>query len=384
MVRRSGWMVSAFPPLFLLLLLLLHLLVDIGSCAPANRDTEQASCSSAEGSIKGKVLVIDLPGCDTAHRVADRCGQACDLVLCAAWEIEVPSEPIPNTPQGYKELFSGKVRGVSLGDVPSLRKQSLDLLLIKHTKVESAVDQKFEIESTIGMAWSLIKPGGSIAIVSDADQLIVVSNADGELFLDYADYPGALGASAKELGLGPVVPAKCPFWDKKVGQQITIARRPSSAGSRGEGGGEGPREGTLLQHVYIVGDAEGSSGEGAKELVFRSWGLGDESVTFVKPTTMNGGLASASCNQGAGADTCAGGEAALQAAPYRASGLLAALELMLDDAIESSLILFDTLLPDKALIDSISNYESALDPDWGVLVGDEPSHFPSSFPAGCL
>ena len=144
------------------------------------------------------------------------------------------------------------------------------------------------------------------------------------------------------------------------------------------------REGTLLQHVYIVEEAEGSSGEGAKELVYRSWGLGDESVTFVKPKTLRGGLASAPCNQGAGVDTCAGGEAAQQAAPYQASGLLAALELMLDDAIEASLIIFDTSLPDKALIDSISSYESTLDPDWGVLVGAEPSHFPSSFPAGCL
>lgn len=312
-------------------------------------------------------MVIDLPGCAVAGRAAQQCGAACNLVLCAAWEIVTPSEPLPNTRQGYSDLYSRKVRGVVLGDVPSLKKESLDFITIKHTKVEYNVDQKAEIESIIGMAWGLVKPGGVIMVISDKDQLIVLQDEDGNLFLDHADYPGALKAAANDVGMGEVETAKCAYWDKESAEQLVISQRPV------EHGFEDPSA-QLLQHVYVIERAAGSAGDEARGLVFETWGLDKESVTFLTPPR----------SPVSGSAECASSSARMSgSAGYGAEGLLAALQAMLNGAVESALVMFDTALASPGLVDSLLVYEEGLDPDWGVLLGSEAGlPFPSSLAAG--
>ena len=164
-----------------------------------------SSCDSAMDSVRGKGLILDLPGCGIAEKVGEHCGNACPFVLCSTWDMgEIPADPIPSTAVVYHQHFSRRVREVPFQELPSLLKGSLDFLLIKHTKVESAVDQKAEIESIVGTTWGLVKPGGVIGILSDKDQQIVVKDADGGLWLDSVDYVGALKSGARDSGFGEV------------------------------------------------------------------------------------------------------------------------------------------------------------------------------------
>ena len=67
-----------------------------------------------------------------------------------------------------------------------------------------------EIESVIGLLWGLVKEGGYLGVLHDVNQIIVVVDADGNLWEHYADYPkvpaSAAASSARERQLDSHAP----------------------------------------------------------------------------------------------------------------------------------------------------------------------------------
>eukprot|EP00281_Chroomonas_sp_CCMP1168_P007373 CAMPEP_0206261334 /NCGR_PEP_ID=MMETSP0047_2-20121206/27594_1 /ASSEMBLY_ACC=CAM_ASM_000192 /TAXON_ID=195065 /ORGANISM="Chroomonas mesostigmatica_cf, Strain CCMP1168" /LENGTH=474 /DNA_ID=CAMNT_0053688531 /DNA_START=110 /DNA_END=1535 /DNA_ORIENTATION=- len=326
-----------------------------------SKAASQLSCDNAKRALRGSGLVVDLPGCAIAEKVAKEC-TSCRTALCARWEIENANpEPYPEadptaSASDYQRHFSQKVRRVSLGDVPSLHQESLDFLLIKHFQVESPVDQQAEISSLVGMAWGLVRPGGVLGILSNKGQTIVLINPDGEMFLAYADYPGTLQQAAQETGLGSVNALTCP-WDE-VSEQAVLAVRPLQETMHGASPAQ-----LLSKHIsqiYVIESAEGRHRGQTEKLLFGEWGLPKDMVTFQTPC--NGKHDSLRKDAGACLATTARIGNKEEACITR--GLLLSLQDIIDEARPASLIIQDMYTPDKD--------DASLEADWGVLCASKP------------
>eukprot|EP00290_Baffinella_frigidus_P030103 CAMPEP_0180237088 /NCGR_PEP_ID=MMETSP0987-20121128/30156_1 /TAXON_ID=697907 /ORGANISM="non described non described, Strain CCMP2293" /LENGTH=296 /DNA_ID=CAMNT_0022203417 /DNA_START=131 /DNA_END=1018 /DNA_ORIENTATION=- len=119
--------------------------------------TPDASCDAAGESISQglvkSIVIVDDRDCSAALKLAEWCS-SCDVVLCAAWELEGPEDEdamstvnLTASAEDYSKAVNAKLRRISLQEVPYLEEHSVDAFLIRHSRVESAVDQLAELES---------------------------------------------------------------------------------------------------------------------------------------------------------------------------------------------------------------------------------------------
>lgn len=138
-------------------------------------------------------LIIDTPKCEISLAMAAACS-SCNLILCAPQEGDGPQEEVEEvfSRDMYRAHAHARVRKVAMQDVPSLQANTLDFIFVRQLRIDTSVDQQAEIESVIGLMWGLVKQGGYFGFFHDVNQVIIVVDADGGLWEQYADYPKAI------------------------------------------------------------------------------------------------------------------------------------------------------------------------------------------------
>ena len=147
-----------------------------------------ADCNAMKETLRGAAvrwgLVIDTPSCEHSGALLEAC-PSCELVLCVPQLGDGPIEEAQApafSRAHYRAHSRARLRIVSMQEVPALEAQSLDFLFVRQLRIDSAVDQQAELESRLGLMWALVREGGYFGFLHEPQQIIIVLDADGNLW----------------------------------------------------------------------------------------------------------------------------------------------------------------------------------------------------------